>query len=308
MLTAFCNAVIVEGIRVYPPRRSVLLCGGEVGSIRDISPKSLRDAFIRAGGVAALKDCDFLQVEEIVEFYEKSSPYENLVPFESDLAKVCELVLLFPESPGSFTELGTFTGVSAIAENLLVVIQSRYLTESSFIAKGPLATLRKLAHSVFSFADTTVNIKGDNKADVDGKALVSMLSAPVALRLAETSSRTSFDATKFNHQCKLYTGILRECYSLKNDEVVLLLHELGCSITEPELARIAFCARALRWTGTAMSGFDQVHFAYADLNEAAKIDFQLPLRDRLRRRAEFRQWWIDKDPDRVAAVDREIAK
>lgn len=308
MLTAFCKTVIVEGIRVYPPRRSVLLCGGEVGTIRDTSPKSLRDAFIRAGGVVALKDCDFLQVEEVVEFFDKSSPYENLVPFESDLAQVCELVLLFPESPGSFTELGTFSGEAAIAENLLVVIQSRYLTESNFIAKGPVAVLRKLPHSVFSFADATVNIQGGNKAEVNGDALVAMLASPVSLRLSETASRTTFDPLKFNHQCKIYTAILRECYSLKEDEIILLLNELGCVIDEPELERIAFCARALRWTGLAMSGFDKVHFAYANLNEAARIEFRLPLRDKLRRRAEFRQWWIDNDPDRVAAVDREVAR
>lgn len=308
MLTAFCNSVIVEGIRVYPPRRSVLLCGGEVGTIRDVSPKSLRDAFVRAGGVAALKDCEFLQVEEVVEFFDKASPYDNLVPLERDLAQVCELVLLFPESPGSFAELGTFANEADIADNLLVVIQSRFLTESSFIAKGPIASLKKLDYSVFSFADATVNIQGNNKAGVDGAALVAMLTDPVELRLKETVSRTTCDVSRFNHQCKLFTALLRECYCLKEDELILLLAELGCIVDEVALSRISFCTKALKWTGTATSGFDRVHFAFADLNEAARIDFKNPLRDKLRRRAEFKQWWIDKDPDRVAAVDRELAK
>lgn len=308
MLTTFSENVIVEGIRVYPPKKFVLLCGGEVGTIRDDKPKSLRDALLREGDIPALKDSEFLQVEEVQDFFDKTAPYKSLVSFESDLAQVCELVLLFPESPGSFAELGSFTRDGEISENLLVAIQSRFLVESSFIAKGPIESLSEYQYSVFSYDDATVGIKGENKTDVDGAALARMLASPIERRLAETISRTSFDPRKFNHQCKIYTGLLRECYSLKDDEVVLFMRELGCTENEVDLDRISFCSKALRWTGTSFSGFDRIHFAHARLNEAARIEFKPPIRDKLRRRAEFRDYWLDVDPDRVAAADRGIIR
>lgn len=306
MLTTFCDNVIVESVRVYPPRRYVLLCGGEVTSILNPQAASLRDAFLRGDAISALKNCEILQIEEIQEFFEKDSPYSDLVSFESDIAQICELVLLFSEGPGSFTELGSFAMLAGISEKLLVAIQSKYLSKPSFISKGPIANLRRdYPNSVFSFADATIGMVDGLIAGVDCQSLVRILAGPIEQRLKVVGDRTSLDKTKFNHLCKLYVGLLREAYCLKDDEMLLLLSEFGFDIDGDELSKIAFCCSALKWASTVSSGFDRVHFALTSGNEAAKFDFKLDLRDKTRRRSEFRAYWEMKDPDRVAAVDQE---
>jgi len=307
MLTSFHDNVDVASVRVYPPKKYVLLCGGEVSSILDAVPRSLRDAFLIGGGVSMLKGIEFLQVEEVQEFFDKDSPYKDLVKFEKDLAQICELVILFSESPGSFVELGTFAATEEVAEKLLVIIQSKYLTKSSFISKGPALTLRRdHPDSVYTFADITIGMRTGAFSEVDCAALVARLGDPITARLKEVESRTTFNGDRFSHLCKLYVGLLREAYSLKDDELCLLLSEFGTDVDETMLDRIAFCCSVLKWASSTTSGFDRVHFARSDLNEAAKFTFNGSLKDKIRRRAEFRKFWEDRDPDRVAAVDQEL--
>ncbi|WP_267396777.1 MULTISPECIES: retron St85 family effector protein [unclassified Sphingomonas] len=307
MLTAFHEHVDVSSVRVYPPRRVVLLCGGEVSNAFAKSPRSLRDAFLLGDGISMRSGVEFLQVEEVQEFFDKDSPYKDLVKFETDLAQVCELVILFSESPGSFVELGSFAAVEEISEKLLVIIQSKFLGKSSFISKGPILTLRRdYPNSVFTFADASIGMVNGQFDGVDSAALVAKLVTPFNVRIDEVGSRTTFDKTKFNHICKIYVGILREAYALKDDEICLLFGEFGIDMDEPLLDRVAFCCSALRWASSTRSGFDRVHFAYQNENEATKFTFAGPLKEKLRRRAEFRKFWEDFDMDRVAAVDQVI--
>lgn len=307
MLTAFCENLIPDSIRVYPPKRYVLLCGGEVSNITDPTPKSLRDAFLIGGGISALKNSEILQIEEIQEFFDKSSPYIDLVEFEKDIAQICELVLLFSESPGSFTELGSFSVIREICEKLLLVIQGQYLNKSTFITKGPVANLkREHPNSVFSLLDARIGILGKDISAIDCNSLVEIVKAPIEVRLLEADSKTTLDRSKFNHLCKSYVGLLREFYSLKDDELILLLDEIGFSIDDGVLDRVAFCCSAARWASCTFAGFDRVHYAFPQLNEAAKFEFRLPLSDKIRRRSEFRRYWEQADPDRVAAVDQEL--
>lgn len=231
MLSSFCDHVIVGSVRVHPPKRYVLLCGGEVSDIHSTVPLTLRDAFLKGDGVSSLKTAEVLQIEEITEFFDKDSPYVDLVQFEADLAQICELVLLFPESPGSFAELGCFAGTREIAEKLLVVIRGKYLGKSSFITKGPIANLRRdYPQSVFSVIDATIDLPGSETAGVDGKVLVAKLAEPIGIRLNQVASHTTLNTTNFNHLCKLYVGLLREGYCLKDDELVLLLAEFGFEV------------------------------------------------------------------------------
>lgn len=288
---------------MYPPRRYVLLCGGEVSSIVDRHPISIRDAFLRGDWASLLKNTDLLQIEEIQEFFEKDAPYQDLVKFERDIAQICELVLLFSEGPGSFAELGSFFMVDEIVEKLLVVIQTRYLSKASFITKGPIATLRRdHPNSVFSITDTRIGIIATDVSGIRCDVLTQTLANPIAVRLAEADSKTTLDTGKFNHLCKAYVGLLREFYALKDAEMIQLLSAIGFKLDGDALDRVAFCCSAVGWAATTSTGFDRVHYAIGG-NEAAKFEFKKPFSDKLRRRNELREHWEATDPDRVAAVD-----
>lgn len=308
MLTEFCDNLIPDSIRVYPPKRYVLLCGGEVSDIHAKVPQSLRDAFLMGGGISALKNSDILQIEEIQGFFDKSSPYVDLIEFEKDIAQICELVILFSESPGSFTELGSFSVFREICDKLLLIIQRRFLSRPSYITQGPIANLqRDHPNSVFSIIDARIGIEKQQVQTANCDSLVETVKIPIERRLAEVGSRTTIDFSKFNHLCKAYVGLLREFYCLKDDEVILLLDEIGFALDQSTLNRVAFCCKALKWASSTTVGFDRVHFAFPTLNEATKFEFRTPLADKIRRRSEFRRYCESADPDRVAAVDEELA-
>ncbi len=259
------------------------------------------------GGISALKSSDILQIEEIQEFFDKDSPYIDLIEFEKDIAQICELVILFSESPGSFTELGSFSVFREICEKLLLVIQGKFLSRPSFITQGPIANLRREhPNSVFSIIDARIGIKGGLIGTTDCKSLVGTVTGPIERRLTEAGSRTTLDISKYNHLCKAYVGLLREFYSLKDDELMLLLDEIGFSVDKSTLDRVAFCCKALKWATSTTVGFDRVHYAFPTLNEATKFEFRAPLADKIRRRSDFRKYWEKSDPDRVAAVDEKL--
>jgi hypothetical protein len=161
-------------------------------------------------------------------------------------------------------------------------------------------------NSVFSLLDARIGIQNNQISGVDCKALVNTISKPIETRLTESGSRTTLDTSKFNHLCKSYVGLLREFYCLKDDEIILLLNEIGFEIDKETLNRVAFCCKAVKWASSTSAGFDRIHYAFPSLNEAARFEFRHPLSDKIRRRSEFRKYWERDDPDRVAAVDQEL--
>lgn len=308
MLSAFLENLITDTIRVYPPQEHLLLCGG-FSDITIPGTTSLRDAFLKNINYNKLGSIEILQIEEILEFFEKSSPYIDLVDFEKDIAQICELVLLFSESAGSFTELGSFCTFSEIREKMLLAIQSEYISQKSFIAVGPVANLkREYPNSVYSIPSGLIGIKKIDglpidMSKVDGPLLFSELLGPIKTRMEEAKNRTTLDTSKFNHLCKSYIGILREFYCLKDEEIIHLLTAIGFTIDPDRLRRVAFCCKALKWSSYTDVGFDQVHFALPGLNEAAKFEFKNSLNDKIRRRANLRKHWEDNDKARLLVVD-----
>lgn len=307
MLSSFVEAINLDSVRVYPPTHYVLLCGGEVSAVTDPVAKSIRDGFLRGDFYTALGDAEVLQIEEIQEFFEKDSPYDDLVEFERDIAQLAELTILFSEGPGSFAELGAFSLIDEIKGSLLVVIQRKFLDRHSFITKGPIQTLqRNYPNSVFSIVDSSVDIANGDVSTVNSNKLLGILKAPIETRLKETRSRTTLDRSKFNHLCKVYVGLLLEFYALKDNELMEALGSIGFKVDLVSLNRVAFCCAAVGWSGTTLSGFDRVHFALVE-KEAAIFQFAKPHSDRIRRRTEIRTHWETRDLNRVAAVDERLA-
>src|SRR5690606_22457931 len=66
------------------------------------------------------------------------SIYEDLLTFESDLAKIASLVIIPLESAGAIAELGCFASNDQLREKLLVIISQKHFDKKSFIKLGPL--------------------------------------------------------------------------------------------------------------------------------------------------------------------------
>jgi hypothetical protein len=302
MLSAFIENLEAGGTHVYSPGPFVLLCGGTRTDIDEPKPKSLRDAFLKSNFYSSIKNGDVKQIEDIREYFEKESPYKELVSFESNIAQLSDLVLLFSESPGSFAELGVFASHPEIAKKTLVVIQQKYLSKHSFISKGPIAYFTSISKkAVFSLTDASIGLRGNQYSTVIPANLLALLTEPVEQRLEDARESKTLKKSSFSHRCKLYVAFLREFHVLKDDELCQLFAAFDIKLNAPTLDRIAFCCKCVDWTGTTQLGFDRLHFALNAPKEAAKFSLSGEFSDRVKRRLEIRQFWAQNDPNRLEA-------
>ena len=71
----------------------------------------------------------------------------DLSKFESLISDLSHVIILFPESAGSYAEAGLFSAYSHIRKKTLMVIDEKYQYSDSFISLGPANSFN--AHSIF---------------------------------------------------------------------------------------------------------------------------------------------------------------
>jgi hypothetical protein len=88
-----------------------------------------------------------------------TSKFLNLTAFESTLAQLSNCVLIFPESPGAFCELGIFSEISRIREKTLIANDSSHEKDDSFLLLGPFHAINSTSkfYPTVGF-DSTVGI------------------------------------------------------------------------------------------------------------------------------------------------------
>jgi hypothetical protein len=62
----------------------------------------------------------------------------NLAKFEELIGHVSDCLVIFPESPGSFAELGFFSKNEDLRQKILIVNDANLQSEDSFILRGPI--------------------------------------------------------------------------------------------------------------------------------------------------------------------------
>ena len=105
--------VDVKSIRVHAPAPAIFLCGGEVDA-KVASPPSLRDAFMRIHHTPPFSRYLTILAEDLNAFFPEGE-YKDILKFETDIAQICDLIILFSESYGSAAELGAFSMIEEIA-------------------------------------------------------------------------------------------------------------------------------------------------------------------------------------------------
>jgi hypothetical protein len=127
-----------ETLRLHAPSSIVFLCGGVIDSDA-ATPLGLRDAFLRV--TRTIPNAYKIILAERAQPLTAEAGYNDLLSFESDIAQVVSLILLFAESAGSLAELGAFAALQTVAPKLLVVLGDYYYNKSSFIRNGPIRFL-----------------------------------------------------------------------------------------------------------------------------------------------------------------------
>src|SRR3989338_7401627 len=128
---------------------SVFLCGkrpdSEGGEREKI--KKMLEARTYGSGI------DVYYPEDIFEELLRSGKSQNLLDLENFLADSVHVVVILPESPGSFAELGAFANSPALKDKLLVLLDAKYKKDRSFINLGPLKYLKEKTSSIVYWID-----------------------------------------------------------------------------------------------------------------------------------------------------------
>lgn len=308
MLLPFAEDFDAERIHVQAASEIIFLCGGQRSDISDPTPLSLRDAFLKILDNPFLRQRDLIQAEDITDniyFFDK---YDDILEFETDIAQIVELIILFCESEGSLAELGAFAMIEEIASRLFVVVRGKHWNKTSFIKLGPLRRIEKKygRHYIFLVEDNQVGLRGDFAAHVDKEALKTLLTEPISVRLKEPREPTTFDASRSGHVIKLVVGLVQEYGALQVEEIILLLQKLDVIKDATAVRRYLLCAQAVGWLKEVSRGTSDYFVAVATKVDAATIyaKASAEIKSKQRRRLLIREHWQENDGQRYDAISQ----
>ena len=119
----------------------IFVCGGTAGGC-------MRERFVTYARAELKGMRVFLAEDAQRDFVTYEEPeFVNIAEFEEVIAQVADCVIIFPESAGSYAELGYFAKHEEIRRKLLIVNNGSLQGEDSFISIGPIELIN--AHSLF---------------------------------------------------------------------------------------------------------------------------------------------------------------
>lgn len=205
--------LIKSGYSVNRQSNIIFVCGGSKST-------DMRKKFQKEFS-SLLPDYDFFEPEFAMKSYFNSGddrPFD-ITDFEELIANLSHSIVLFPEAPGSFAELGYFSAIEAIGKKTLLAIDSNMQKNDSFISLGPARKINGL--SVFH-----PNIQIDYK-----KPDFSLISTRLIERspLSKTLKSLDFDVFRKMSNFELF-ALTYEIVSLlkiaTNDDIEFLLRSL----------------------------------------------------------------------------------
>lgn len=96
---------------------------------------------------------DLVFPEEIFDELLHSAKTKDLLSLENLLADSVDAIVLIPESPGSFAELGSFANDSKLRKKTICIIDKKFKKDKSFINKGPVKLIKNSNKFAIIFVD-----------------------------------------------------------------------------------------------------------------------------------------------------------
>src|SRR3569623_2059839 len=247
-MVPFVEDLSVDKLHVQAPTEIIFLCGGPYTDLSEPGTASMRDAFLKVASHPALGSRDIVLAEDFTSLSIFSAYYEDILEFETDLSQITELILLFCESAGSFTELGSFASAPEIAARLLVIIRESDWKEDSFIKLGPLRFLERLyKHSVFVVENEVAGTANGSAPKIDLDKFRKTLDEPLRARISIEKDPSTFDPERVGHVIKLVVGLIQEYGALEFPEIIDLLVIFGITLEEKRLRSYLLCATTVNW-------------------------------------------------------------
>jgi hypothetical protein len=138
------TAKLVKGLSenffIRRNRRIIFVCGGSI----DPSKTSLRADFIAWAKLNIESDALLLLSENAYSAATlRGNRFINLSQFEEVLASIADCILVFPESAGSYSEVGIFATADPIKSKTLIANDSSHERHDSFLTIGPIHAINE---------------------------------------------------------------------------------------------------------------------------------------------------------------------
>lgn len=277
------------------------MCGGVIdGGLEE--PATLRDAFYRIS--ASIPPEYAMILAEDAKPLTAEAGYRDLFSFESDIAQLVGLILIFAESPGSLAELGAFAALQTVSPSILAVLDDFYYNQISFIRNGPLLYLENTHGEewiiVLERAEIGISDSGELE-NFNSKALHASIAPVIEKRLLAKSRWSKFVTENSGHAILLMTGLCQEFGALTISEIKQYLKYFG--LEEPRLDNFIYCATLLGWIRKVRKGH---RIFYVATQGEPAIDYAIEgngrPHDKIRWRSDVRAHWAKNDPTRLRAI------
>jgi len=123
--------------RIFSLKTNIFLCGGSVENSNSIRPKI--ESYLRTFHPYWV---NVIYPEDLFEELLVGKGSYDLLSLETMLAESVDIILIIPESPGSFTELGAFINSEVLRSKVICIQDKSYKKKKSFINYGPIKLMR----------------------------------------------------------------------------------------------------------------------------------------------------------------------
>jgi hypothetical protein len=96
---------------------------------------------------------DLVFPEDIFDELLYSSKGKDLLSLENLLAESIDVIIIIPESPGSFAELGAFANDEKLRNKIICLLDEKYKKDRSFINQGPVKLVKNASKHGVIFID-----------------------------------------------------------------------------------------------------------------------------------------------------------
>ncbi|MFL1906780.1 retron St85 family effector protein [Plesiomonas shigelloides] len=130
------------------------------------------------------KNVDLAYPEDLFEDLLEGQGKNSLQRLEESLASAVDLIVLIPESPGSFAELGAFSSDRLLANKMVVLRLNKFKSDKSFINHGPIRLVREHGGTIAEIP---------NDFDITNLSHVEQVLQPIRDKLKKRSKKKEFD-------------------------------------------------------------------------------------------------------------------
>lgn len=275
----------------------IFVCGGP-SDVTSSHPISIRDALQRE----IAKDQYLESLTKIAEHYKdwsREGVYSDLLDFEKHIAELSSVIVLILESAGSLAELGLFTAIEAFREKLLVVVESGYYAEPSFIRLGPIEYLEK---SFKNMAECHRWL--DTHRALDQSAISEIqadLAASIRDRIKGAQPAKEFSPQSWRDSSLLTCELISVFSALTFKEIQRYLSEFDAKLTDPEMHQLLYILQRLDFIYMEPKGTQRFYIS-KDQRTFVNFDFLSERFDLLRFRQEVLNHYEKSDKKRHRAI------